>query len=334
MGMFSGLFKSRDKPENRTSGSSYSFLMGSSTSGKYVNERSAMQMTAVYSCVRIESILTNEKYKGDALLQKVYTTDFLTKKKKKNEGEVPQYYVEGNHEAIIPPDIFDNVQVLMQARHPGKNRRSCTNIYSGKIKCGDCGSWYGSKVWHSNDKYRRVIWRCNHKYDSGEKCTTPHLDEEAIKAAFIKALNILNTEKQEVIAAFEEIRDTAFRTDELQAEAGRLNGELNAVATMIQECVDVNARVAQDQEAFNKEFSSLEERLDALQKQIEENASAIAKKQAQKQMMMNFIKELKKLPEQIDTFDEDSWCAMLNHITVYSKSDIRVTFKNGMEIQV
>ena len=59
----------------------------------------------------VESILTNEKYKGDALLQKVYTTDFLSKKKKKNEGEVPQYYVEGNHEAIIPPAVFDNVQL-------------------------------------------------------------------------------------------------------------------------------------------------------------------------------------------------------------------------------
>ena len=58
----------------------------------------------------VQSILTNEKYKGDALLQKVYTTDFLTKKnKKKNEGEVPQYYVEGNHEAIIKPEIFDRV---------------------------------------------------------------------------------------------------------------------------------------------------------------------------------------------------------------------------------
>jgi len=132
----------------------------------------------------VESILTNEKYKGDALLQKVYTTDFLSKKKKKNEGEVPQYYVEGNHEAIIPPAVFDNVQVLMQSRGKDSSRNSCVSIFSGKIRCGDCGSWYGSKVWHSNDKYRRVIWQCNHKFDSGEKCTTPHLDEETIKQLF------------------------------------------------------------------------------------------------------------------------------------------------------
>ena len=64
----------------------------------------------------IKSILTNEKYKGDALLQKSYTVDFLTKKKKKNEGEVPQYYVENSHEAIISPEVFDMVQYEFEKR--------------------------------------------------------------------------------------------------------------------------------------------------------------------------------------------------------------------------
>ena len=122
----------------------------------------------------IKSILTNEKYKGDALLQKSYTTDFLTKKTKKNEGEIPQYYVKGNHEAIIDEKTFALVQTKMAARTKGQNRISSVSIFSSKIKCGDCGSWYGSKVWHSTDKYRRVIWQCNHKFD-GEKCTTPTL---------------------------------------------------------------------------------------------------------------------------------------------------------------
>ena len=74
----------------------------------------------------MESILTNEKYKGDALLQKVYKPDFLSKKKKKNEGEVPEYYVKGNHEAIIPPAVFDNVQALMHLR--GKGTVSYTHL--------------------------------------------------------------------------------------------------------------------------------------------------------------------------------------------------------------
>ena len=102
----------------------------------------------------VRSILTNEKYKGDALLQKSYTVDFLTKKKKVNEGEIPQYYVEGNHEAIISPEVFEMVQQEMERRSK-RGRRSGVHLFSGKIRCGECGSWYGSKTWHSNDKYKR-----------------------------------------------------------------------------------------------------------------------------------------------------------------------------------
>ena len=87
------------------------------------------------------SILTNEKYKGDALLQKYYTKDYLTHKQMKNNGEVPQYYVEGHHEAIIAPEIFDTVQEEMKKRR-GMNERYCsTSIFSAKIKCGDCDGW-------------------------------------------------------------------------------------------------------------------------------------------------------------------------------------------------
>lgn len=110
---------------------------------------------------------------------------------KKNEGEVPQYYVEGNHEAIIPPAQFDRVQKEMQGRFGDTDRHGCVSIFSSKIRCGDCGYFYGSKVWHSNDKYRKVIWQCNHKYDDGKNCSTPHLDEDTIKALYLTALRIL-----------------------------------------------------------------------------------------------------------------------------------------------
>ena len=105
----------------------------------------------------MQSILTNEKYKGDALLQKVFTTDFLAKKKKKNEGEVPQYYVEGNHEAIIQPAVFDLVQKEMVRRSTGTDRHGSVSLFSSRIRCGDCGAFYGSKVWLSTDKYQKVI---------------------------------------------------------------------------------------------------------------------------------------------------------------------------------
>ena len=104
----------------------------------------------------VKSIITNEKYKGDALLQKQYTTDFLQKKRKKNEGEIPQYYVEGHHKPIILPPVFDYVQAEI-VRRSKMGRYSGADIFANKVRCGCCGNWYGAKVWHSQDKYRRVV---------------------------------------------------------------------------------------------------------------------------------------------------------------------------------
>lgn len=167
----------------------------------------------------VRRMLSNEKYKGDALLQKEFTVDYLQKKTKKNEGEVPQYYVEGNHEAIIEPSVYDLVQVEL-AKRSKKNeaRYSGVSIFSNKIKCAECGSWYGSKVWHSNDKYRRVIYRCNHKFDGNRKCETPHVTEEEIIAAFIKAMNILITERDEIIENIQLIRQTVCNVTTLEQE--------------------------------------------------------------------------------------------------------------------
>lgn len=166
----------------------------------------------------VKSILTNEKYKGDALLQKTYTSDFLTKKKKINRGEVPQYYVKNNHEAIIEPAVFDMVQKLIKSNEQGKGRYSCVSIFSGKIKCGECGGWYGSKVWHSNDKYRRVIWQCSRKYNNKKKCRTPHVDEKTIRQAFISAVNKLVTSKEEIIEDLEQIKEEIFDSNEQAAD--------------------------------------------------------------------------------------------------------------------
>lgn len=121
-------------------------------------------------------------------------------------------------EGIPTPAVFDMVQRQMAIRHPGKNRVSSVSIFSSKIKCGDCGSWYDSKVWYSTSKYRKIVWQCNHKFDGEEKCSTPHLDEETIKRLFIKAVNILFAEKDEIISGFQDIKDTLYDTADLDAE--------------------------------------------------------------------------------------------------------------------
>ncbi len=116
----------------------------------------------------IESILTNEKYMGAALLQKQFTVDFLTKTKKKNEGEVPQYYVENSHPAIIDPLEFQLVQREIARRKLLGRKYSGSSVLSCRIICADCGEYFGAKVWHSTSKYRTVIWQCNGKFRKKE----------------------------------------------------------------------------------------------------------------------------------------------------------------------
>lgn len=282
----------------------------------------------------VKSILTNEKYKGDALLQKVYTVDFLSKKKKVNEGEVPQYYVEGNHDAIIEPGIFDAAQKQMAIRHPGKNRQSSVHIFSSKIKCGDCGSWYGAKVWHSNSKYRRTIWRCNHKFEGGDKCGTPHFEESEIEELFLKAVNILCAEKEEIIAAFDLIKETAFATADLEKEKRSLQEELNVAAELMNQCIQENAHVALDQAEYQARFDALSERLDRTKEQLDEVGNAITEKQAKREKIEMFISELKKQDEVVTRFDENLWYSLVDYVTVFSKEDVRFTFKDGTEIGV
>ena len=149
----------------------------------------------------IKNILQNEKYKGDALLQKTFTVDFLTKKVKVNEGEVTQYYIENSHEAIIPKEEWEQAQAELRRRSRITASYSGSNsIFSSKIFCSECGSFYGRKVWHSNDRYRRTIWRCNGKFEGDRICRTPVLDDVIIKYGFVRALSELLGNKKQLIS--------------------------------------------------------------------------------------------------------------------------------------
>ena len=68
------------------------------------------------------------------------------RKKKANEGELPQCYIKNNHKAMIAPPLFELVQQELKKRVEGKYRHSGVSIFSSKIRCGDCGAWYGSET--------------------------------------------------------------------------------------------------------------------------------------------------------------------------------------------
>lgn len=122
----------------------------------------------------------NSKYAGDVLLQKTYTADFLEKKIKKNRGEVKQYYITDNHPAIIPRDIFQEVQLEI-ARCSSKRKVSCRRTKSGRgkytskyalserIVCGECGAMYRRTMWIKRDGTKEDVWRCVNRLEFGTK---------------------------------------------------------------------------------------------------------------------------------------------------------------------
>lgn len=147
-------------------------------------------------------MLSNEKYKGDALLQKTYTVDFLSKKRVENNGEVPQYYVEESHPPIIDKKTWKAVQLEMERRRTFAARYQIQKIdyatdqhpFAGRVICGCCKRAYGRKVWNStDDRLRRIIWRCNNKYMvKGEKgCNSRHIDDKLLYAVFVNTFNAL-----------------------------------------------------------------------------------------------------------------------------------------------
>jgi len=282
----------------------------------------------------VESILTNEKYKGDALLQKYYTKDYLTHKQVKNTGEIPQYYVEGHHEAIIDAETFNKVQIEMEKRKKMPEKYSGADIYSSKIKCGDCGGFFGSKVWHSNTKYRKVIYRCNRKYKNEQKCSTPHLTEDEIQQAFIRAVNIAISEKDEIIANVRDMMEMVCDVSGQKEREQQLLGDLDVLVEQIQKIVRENSRIAMNQEEYQKKYAELELRYDKTKEEYDRIAEEITETQKKEEQFKQFIATLKHADAAITEFDAGMWCNMLESMTVYEKDKIVVTLVGGMEIEV
>ena len=164
----------------------------------------------------IRKMLTNEKYKGDALLQKTYTVDFLSKKRADNTGQVPQYYVEDSHPAIIDKEMWEAVQLEMErrrdfAREHGIQKleyASEDNPFAGRVICGSCGQVFGRKVWNStDDRFRRIVCRCNGKYVvKGEKgCESRHIDDGVLYQAFVDVFNAMIENKDYFIGKWQEL---------------------------------------------------------------------------------------------------------------------------------
>lgn len=293
-------------------------------SGKSVN----------WSANTVYSILTNEKYKGDALLQKKFTDNYLEHTTKKNTGQLPQYYVENSHPAIIDRAFWDEVQAEMARRDKLGAKYSSTSIFASKLICGDCGAFYGKKKWHSTDKYACEVYQCNRKFVRTNKrqCSTPTLKEETIKEMFVNAYNEVMGDKERLIEDTREVIATLTDTSSLESKIQACRSEIEILSGFVQKLIKKHASSEDGQEEFDRKYSELSERYDKAKGKLEVAEKEKVNKLAQAIHLNSFLANLMKSDQFIDTWNEELWMFMVEKAVMNRDGTVRFFFKNGTVI--
>lgn len=281
-----------------------------------------------WQATTITSILKNEKYKGDALLQKTYTADFLTKTIKPNEGEVAQYYITGNHTPIIEPQIWETVQAEL-ARRSGKGTPTA-HPFAKRLRCADCGGWYGRKVWHSTSQYRRHIWQCNNKYQGEHNCTTPHVTEDQIKDAFLTALTSRVTNNSVLDDTMRLLDETVYNTSELETRQNKLAQQIEETIVLMNQLITTCSATAHDPDDYDKRFQQLENRhhqLENKQQSITRQIKNIRHRRAQAIEVRDYLATQPPLE-----YSDQAWNTLVDHVEVVSDGLITIHFKDHMVV--
>lgn len=281
----------------------------------------------------VNSILTNEKYKGDALLQKTYTENYLEHKVVKNDGQIPKYYVENNHPAIIDKDTWDQVQLEIKRREKIGAHYSSTDIFSSKLICGDCGGFYGKKKWHSNRKYSRFIYQCNRKFEKGKnKCQTPNLTEEEIKLKFIEAYNLTMKDKQQILDDTNEVIKVLTDTVQLDHEIESLNNELNVLAELMNRLIKENSKVLMNNNEYENRYTELTTRYEQTKKNLE-NCIGTRKYKNNHAIKMNLFRDsISKFESKLSQWNEQLWMLLVEDATIYNNKSMHFKINYRMSI--
>jgi hypothetical protein len=171
---------------------------------KLLNEEEIPTVTGVrWNISSIRDILKNEKYKGDAILQKTFTVSYLTKKKKKNNGELDSYYISENHSPIVSKEDWDQVQIEVKKRAESKGNFSDADKYkskyplSGMLICGKCGATLRRRTWNSKHSCKKIVWQCsNYILNGKEACEGIKIDDSVVSNVNIKDPTIVKEENK------------------------------------------------------------------------------------------------------------------------------------------
>ena len=325
------------------------FLSGTPVRGiqEYLNENAVPNINSEPKWARsaIDSILTNEKYCGDVLLQKTYIDDCINKKVKKNTGQLPMYLVQNHHEGIISRETFDAAQAELAHRSAGKSpskknaptgrsRYNSKYALSDRLYCGECGTRYQRCTWCNRDGSKRIVWRCVSRVDYGNKyChNSPTLDEEPLHRAILAAINSAVKDKDNIVynlkAAMEkELAPAAgqqLSLSEIDNRLEQLNTEFSKVLA--------EASESGNQAAYSDRFRDIMQHQTELKAQRNEIQRMLAESGKAAAHIEQCRQAAETTPSAITEWDEALIRQVVESVTVETGSEIIVALKSGASI--
>lgn len=293
----------------------------------------------------LQYLLRNEKYCGDALLQKTYIENCISKKMKKNNGELPKYLVKDHHEAIISRSLFELVQAEI-ARRAGKRKvsdktsKTQQSKYSSRyaltelLVCGNCGSAYRRVTWAKRGK-KKVVWRCISRLDYGTKyCKhSPTIEEEALHTAVLAALNAVMSNREQLIDVLKSNLEII-----LSEKSGNdinpilLESRIRELQKAMMELVAVSAK-AGNPASYEENFKEISEEIQSLQKTLERHKAQQNGPDTITLQMMNICNALRDAPFECTEYKDSVVRQMIDTIKVMSADTLRIIFKGGYTVE-
>ena len=325
------------------------FLCGTPIRGilEYLNANNIPNILGELQWARnaVNSILTNEKYCGDVLLQKTYIDDCINKKVKKNTGQLPMYLVQNHHKGIISRETFDAAQAELSRRNAGRSpskknaptgrsRYSSKYALSDRLYCGECGTRYQRCTWRNRDGSKRIVWRCVSRVDYGSKYChdSPTLDEEPLHRAILAAINSAVKDKDNIVynlknAMEKELAPVAgqqLSLSEIDSQLKRLNTEFSKVLALASE--------SGDQTAYNDRFRDIMQKQAALKAQRDEIQQMLAESGKAAAHIEQCRQAAEITPSAITEWDEALIRQVVESVTVETGNEIIVALKSGASI--
>jgi hypothetical protein len=298
-----------------------------------------------WSVGALQYMLRNEKYCGDALLQKTFVENCISKKTRKNNGELPKYLVQNHHEAIIDRTLFEKVQAEI-ARRAGKRKVSDKTSKTGQSKysgryaltelliCGNCGTPYKRVTWSKRGK-KKIVWRCISRLDYGTKyCkSSPTVDEERLKAAVLKAINTMMSNRERLIG----ILKTNLEITLSEKSSGATNpyaieNRIRELQDSMMELVAVAAK-AGNAESYEDQFKEISEEIKSLQKTLEQYQAEQNGPDELARQIDDICKALEDAPFEITEYSNNIVRQFIDTIKVVNEDKLLFIFKGGITME-